>query len=476
MCRMNNHIARRCRAFLLGEVMDYQDFIGIKRVDVSRSGFEPRNISGDLFDYQRHCVEFALRAGRSAMFLDTGLGKTFCQLEFAREVVEHTNKPVLVLTPLAVAAQTARESEKFGIDAAVVRDGSDVRTAINITNYDRLDRFDVSQFSGVILDESSILKNFNGRTRNALVNAFRNTPYRLACTATPSPNDHTELGNHSEFLGVLNHADMLPRWFINDTMNTGDWRLKGHAVKPFWDWVAAWSRCVSRPSDLGFSDFGHVLPDLNIERHVIDFESESESQGQLFASPELSATGIHAVKKESVEHRSAKVAEMANASNEPWLIWCDTDLEADQLKRLIPDAVEVRGSDKVEHKESALLGFADGSIRVLITKPSIAGFGMNWQHCNNMAFVGLTYSYESFYQAVRRCWRFGQLRHVNAHLVMTNAEAAIWRNVAGKAESHDAMKREMREAMQRNAGIQIEQRAAYVPQKSANLPQWLRRS
>ena len=476
MCRMNNHIARRCRAFLLGEVMDYQDFIGSKRVDVSRSGFEPRNISGDLFDYQRHCVEFALRAGRSAMFLDTGLGKTFCQLEFAREVVEHTNKPVLVLTPLAVAAQTARESEKFGIDAAVVRDGSDVRTAINITNYDRLDRFDVSQFSGVILDESSILKNFNGRTRNALVNAFRNTPYRLACTATPSPNDHTELGNHSEFLGVLNHADMLPRWFINDTMNTGDWRLKGHAVKPFWDWVAAWSRCVSRPSDLGFSDFGHVLPDLNIERHVIDFESESESQGQLFASPELSATGIHAVKKESVEHRSAKVAEMANASNEPWLIWCDTDLEADQLKRLIPDAVEVRGSDKVEHKESALLGFADGSIRVLITKPSIAGFGMNWQHCNNMAFVGLTYSYESFYQAVRRCWRFGQLRPVNAHLVMTHAEAAIWRNVAGKAESHDAMKREMREAMQRNAGIQIEQRAAYVPQKSANLPQWLRRS
>ena len=476
MCRNINHIARRCRAFLLGEVMDYQDFIGIKRVDVSRSGFEPRNISGDLFDYQRHCVEFALRAGRSAMFLDTGLGKTFCQLEFAREVVEHTNKPVLVLTPLAVAAQTARESEKFGIDAAVVRDGSDVRTAINITNYDRLDRFDVSQFSGVILDESSILKNFNGRTRNALVNAFRNTPYRLACTATPSPNDHTELGNHSEFLGVLNHADMLPRWFINDTMNTGDWRLKGHAVKPFWDWVAAWSRCVSRPSDLGFSDFGHVLPDLNIERHVIDFESESESQGQLFASPELSATGIHAVKKESVEHRSAKVAEMANASNEPWLIWCDTDLEADQLKRLIPDAVEVRGSDKVEHKESALLGFADGSIRVLITKPSIAGFGMNWQHCNNMAFVGLTYSYESFYQAVRRCWRFGQLRPVNAHLVMTHAEAAIWRNVAGKAESHDAMKREMREAMQRNAGIQIEQRAAYVPQKSANLPQWLRRS
>lgn len=454
--------------------MDYQDFIGTKRVAVSKSGFEPRNISSDLFDYQRHCVEFALRSGRSAMFLDTGLGKTFCQLEFAREVVEHTNKPVLVLTPLAVAAQTAREAEKFGIDAAVVREDSDIRTAINITNYDRLDHFDVSQFSGVILDESSILKNFSGRTRNALVNAFRNTPYRLACTATPSPNDHTELGNHSEFLGVLNHADMLPRWFINDTMNTGDWRLKGHAVKPFWDWVAAWSRCVSRPSDLGFSDFGHVLPDLNIERHVIDFESEAESQGQLFASPELSATGIHAVKKESVEHRAAKVAEMVNADREPWLVWCDTDIEADHLKRLIPDAVEVRGSDKIEHKEAALLGFADGAIRVLITKPSIAGFGMNWQHCNNMAFVGLTYSYESFYQAVRRCWRFGQLRPVNAHLVMTHAEAAIWRNVAGKAESHDDMKREMREAMQRNTGIHIEQRAAYVPQKAANLPQWLR--
>lgn len=454
--------------------MDYHRFIAGKRITVNKSGFEPRNISSDLFDYQQHCVDFAIRSGRSAMFLDTGLGKTFCQLEFAREVVEHTNKPVLVLTPLAVAAQTAREADRFGIDAAVVRDDSDVRKAINITNYDRLDHFDVSQFSGVILDESSILKNFSGRTRNMLVNAFRNTPYRLACTATPSPNDHTELGNHSEFLGVLNHADMLPRWFINDTMNTGDWRLKGHAVKPFWDWVASWARCVSRPSDLGFSDFGHVLPDLNIERHVIDFESDAASQGQLFASPELSATGIHAVKKESVEHRAAKVAEMASASDEPWLIWCDTDLEADHLARLIPDAVEVRGSDKIEHKEAALLGFADGSIRVLITKPSIAGFGMNWQHCNNMAFVGLTYSYESFYQSVRRCWRFGQTKPVNAHLVMTHAEAAIWRNIAGKADSHDAMKREMREAMHRNAGIHIEQRAAYTPQKLSNLPQWLR--
>lgn len=474
MYRKINHSARNSRAFLLGESMDYQNFISSKQIAVSQSGFEPLRLSDSLFEYQRHCVEFALRAGRSAMFLDTGLGKTFCQLEYAREVVEHSNQPVLVLTPLAVAAQTAREADKFGIDAKVIRDDGDVFNGVNIINYDRLDRLDVSQFSGVILDESSILKNFSGKTRNHLVNAFRDTPYRLACTATPSPNDHTELGNHSEFLGVLNHADMLPRWFINDTRNTGDWRLKGHAVKPFWDWVAAWSRCVSRPSDLGFSDFGHVLPDLNIERHVIDFESEAESQGQLFASPELSATGIHAVKKESVEHRAAKVAEMVNADREPWLVWCDTDLEADHLKRLIPDAVEVRGSDKIEHKEAALLGFADGAIRVLITKPSIAGFGMNWQNCNNMAFVGLTYSYESFYQAVRRCWRFGQLRPVNAHLVMTHAEEAIWRNVAGKAESHDDMKREMREAMQRNAGIHIEQRAAYVPQKAANLPQWLR--
>lgn len=453
---------------------EYHSFIRGKHTAVSKSGFEPRNLSDGLFDYQNHCVEFAVRAGRSAMFLDTGLGKTFCQLEFAREVVEHTNQPVLVLTPLAVAAQTAREAAKFGIDAKVIRDDADVFNGVNIINYDRIDKLDVSQFSGVILDESSILKNFSGRTRNHLVNAFRDTPYRLACTATPSPNDHTELGNHSEFLSVLNHSDMLPRWFINDTMNTGDWRLKGHAVKPFWDWVASWARCVSQPSDLGFSDFGHVLPDLNIERHVIDFESQAESQGQLFASPEMSATGIHALKRESVEHRAAKVAEMVNGSTEPWLIWCDTDIEADHLARLIPDAVEVRGSDKIEHKEESLLGFADGTIRVLITKPSIAGFGMNWQHCNNMAFVGLTYSYESFYQSVRRCWRFGQTKPVNAHLVMTHAEAAIWRNVSSKASNHDAMKREMREAMQRNAGIHVEQRLAYQPQRAANLPQWLR--
>ena len=381
--------------------MQYNEFLRTKQTAPQVAGIDySGEFNSRMFDYQRDVLDFLLRAGRGAAFLDTGLGKTLTQLDWARIINEHTNKPVLILTPLAVAAQTAREAAKFGIDAAVVRDNAGIKNRINITNYDRLDQFELSQFSGVVLDESSILKNFTGKTRNALVSAFANTPYRLACTATPSPNDHTELGNHSEFLGVLNHSDMLPRWFINDTLDTGEWRLKGHAVKPFWDWVASWARCVSQPSDLGFSDFGHVLPDLNIERHVIDFESQAESQGQLFASPEMSATGIHALKRESVEHRAAKVAEMVNGSTEPWLIWCDTDIEADHLARLIPDAVEVRGSDKIEHKEESLLGFADGTIRVLITKPSIAGFGMNWQHCNNMAFVGLTYSYESFYQSV----------------------------------------------------------------------------
>ena len=455
--------------------MNYADFLRTKHVAPQMDGIKYKGeFNGRMFNYQRDVLDFLLRCGRGAAFLDTGLGKTITQLEWSRIVHEHTNKPVLILTPLAVAAQTAREAEKFGIDAAVVRDQSGIKNRINITNYDRLENFDLTEFAGVVLDESSILKNFTGKTRNALVNAFANTPYRLACTATPSPNDHTELGNHSEFLGVLNHGDMLPRWFINDTMNTGDWRLKGHAVKPFWDWVASWSRCVSRPSDLGYSDFGFELPDLNIHRHVIEFESQAETQGQLFASPELSATGIHAVKRESVEARAQKVAEMVNGNDESWLIWCDTDDEADYLTRLIPGAVEVRGSHKPEQKEERLLGFADGKIRVLVTKPKIAGFGMNWQHCANMAFVGLSYSYEAFYQAVRRCWRFGQTRDVNAHLVMTHAEAAIWRNVSGKADSHDAMKAEMRAAMQRNAGVKVDQRKTYQPKTASNLPDWLR--
>lgn len=455
--------------------MDYVDFLRTKHIAPQMDGIKyDGELNPRLFDYQREVLDFLLRAGRGAAFLDTGLGKTLTQLDWARIVNQTTNKPVLILTPLAVAAQTAREADKFGIDAAVVRGQSGIKNRINITNYDRLENFDLSEFSGVVLDESSILKNFTGKTRNALVSAFANTPYRLACTATPSPNDHTELGNHSEFLGVLNHSDMLPRWFINDTMDTGDWRLKGHAVKPFWDWVASWSRCVSRPSDLGFSDKGFELPDLNIHRHVIDFESAADTQGQLFASPELSATGIHAVKRESVEARAQTVAEMVNGNDESWLIWCDTDDEADYLTRLIPDAVEVRGSHKPEQKEERLLGFADGKIRVLVTKPKIAGFGMNWQHCANMAFVGLSYSYEAFYQAVRRCWRFGQVRDVNAHLVMTHAEAAIWRNVSSKADSHDAMKAEMRAAMLRNTGSASEKRKSYQPNRAVNMPDWLR--
>ena len=454
--------------------MSYRQFILSKQVRVSRCGFDPKSMNSALFPHQQHCVDFALRSGRSAMFLDTGLGKTLAQLEWARQVVEHTNAPVLILTPLAVAAQTAREAGKFGIDARVVRDESDVYTGINITNYDRMDKFYLSRFAGVVLDESSILKNFSGKTRNALVQSFKDTPYRLACTATPSPNDHTELGNHSEFLSVLNHCDMLPRWFLNDTANTGDWRLKGHAVKPFWDWVAAWSRCISKPSDIGFSDEGFILPALNIQQHHIDFVQDADAQGQLFYSADLSATGIHKEKKASAELRCGHVSDLVKTDSGQWLIWCDTDHEADMIKAMMPEAVEVRGSHKTEHKEESLLGFSDGSIRILITKPSIAGQGLNFQGCNNMAFVGLSYSYEAFYQSVRRCWRFGQQREVNAHLVMTHAESAMWKTVSSKADSHDDMKAEMRAAMQRAAGIQINQRLAYQPNMAATIPHWLR--
>lgn len=451
----------------------YELFLRSKAVKTPPRGFDPRPVNESLFGYQRDVVQFAIRQGSAALFMDTGLGKTACELEWCNQIVEHTNAPTLILTPLAVAAQTAREAGKFGYDARVVRSADEVRPGINITNYDRMDRFDVSVFAGVALDESSILKNFTGKTRNMLVQSFRDTPYKLAATATPSPNDHTELGNHSEFLGVLNHCDMLPRWFINDTADTGEWRLKGHAVKPFWDWVSSWSRCVSRPSDIGHSDDGFILPPIEMIQYEIPFHREA-GEFDLFHVPDLSATGIHREKRASMDVRAAKLAEVINDDSETWVVWVETDYEADAIMAVLKDAIELRGSDSIEKKERVLEQFSNGEIRVLVTKPSIAGFGMNWQHCARTAFVGVSYSYEMFYQAVRRFWRFGQKRSVQVHVAMTSVEQQIWAAVAEKSASHDDLKREMREAMQRNAMTKQTVRNIYVPQQQAILPPWLR--
>jgi hypothetical protein len=458
----------------------------LELIDAKRIAFIPRGIadlpalSPALKDHQRHAVEFALRAGCAALFLDTGLGKTLCALEWGRVVVEHTGRPVLMLAPLAVAAQHEREAVKFGIDAKSIREPDQIDGArIYITNYDRMSKFDPDQFSGVILDESSIIKSFSGQTTKALIAAFKHTPFRLCCTATPAPNDHAELGQHSEFLGVMSQSQMLTRWFIHDSADTGTWKMKGHAVKDFWNWVASWARCVSKPSDLGFSDDGYNLPALNMQRHIveadrsIDTGAEKDGQARLFRMPDTSATSIHREKRMTTDARADVIAALvAKEPDEAWVIWCDTDYEADALASRIPGAVEVRGSMSPELKEANLTAFSTGQARVIITKPSIAGFGLNWQHAARMAFVGLSFSYESFYQAVRRCWRFGQARPVDVHVACADTEESIWQIVSRKAGDHNAMKTEMTAAMSR-ASRSVPEQAPYQPAKPLTLPKWI---
>ncbi len=462
---------------------DYQDLIARKVVS-----FEPRGLTKlpklnkSMFDHQRHSTEFALRAGCAALFLDTGLGKSLCALEWARVIVEHTNKPVLMLAPLAVGSQHQREAEKFGIDAKYVREPHEITGAgIWITNYERFDKFDAGMFAGVVLDESSIIKGFGGRTSRALIQSFAATPFRLACTATPAPNDHRERGQHSEFLGVMRGMEMLSRWFINDTASASqDWRIKGHAVDAFWDWVASWSRCVSLPSDLGFSDQGFALSEMVMHQHIvaadrsIDTGEEKDGQARIFRIPETSATSIHREKRMTIDARADVIARIVDGERTgPWIIWCDTDAEADALTDRISDAVEVRGSMSADVKEERLQSFSMGKSRVIVTKPSIAGFGLNWQHCARQAFVGLSFSYESFYQAIRRSHRFGQTRPVHVHVAMADTEKAIWDVVSRKAEDHDTMKRAMRMSMSR-ATKAANARETYRATTNVKIPSWMR--
>jgi DNA modification methylase len=430
----------------------YREFLISKMARTEESGVEIQDdsINPMLFPFQRDILKWALKNGRSAIFAECGLGKTPVQLEWARHVVEHTGRPVLILAPLAVSQQTKREGEKFGIECSVVRDGDEVVNGINITNYERIEKFDPSVFGGVVLDESSILKSFAGKTKRLLCSSFDQTPFRLCCTATPAPNDHMELGNHSEFLGIMPSSEMLSRWFINDTMNFGTYRLKHHAVKPFWTWVSSWAVCIRKPSDLGYSDDGFILPKLHQHRHVIraDYEALGSEIGEMFYSPTASATSVHKIMRVTAESRAQEVGRIVNESTGPFVVWCHTNYEADALRKAIPEAVEVRGNDKPYIKESKLLGFVAGEFRVLITKPKIAGFGMNWQHCSQAAFVGMSYSYEAFYQAVRRNWRFGQENEVHIHTVMSDAEQQIYDTVMVKAAKHDVMTRNMYENFQ----------------------------
>ena len=426
----------------------YAEFIAAKNRTIAAAGFEPLEILAPLFDWQKHITRWAIRQGRAALFEDCGLGKTLQQLEWARQVAAYTNAPVLILTPLIVSRQTLEEAQKFGIEARVIETGSQVDgPGIYITNYEKLEHFDTSVFAGVVLDESSILKNFTGKTRRALTDAFAQTPYRLCCTATPSPNDYTELGQHADFLGICTPMQMLATFFINDTFNTGDWRLKGHAEAEFWTWLASWAACVSKPSDIGFSDDGYVLPGLNLHSEVIDVDETYVHGEGLFKFAQLSATSMHRELRMTSEARAERVAALVAAEpDEPWMIWCYTNDEADHLKRLIPDAVEIRGSEPSHAKERKLLSFLHDESRVMISKPSICGYGVNAQHCARVAFVGLSYSFEDFYQALRRVFRFGQTREVHAYLIQAHTEGAIMQTILRKMEQHQIMQASMKQA------------------------------
>ncbi len=425
----------------------YADFITQKMRSDPETGFFPDELSDALYPFQREITEWSLRRGRTAIFADCGLGKTPMQLEWAWRVHQETGGDVLILAPLAVSSQTAREGEKFSIPVNVCREASDVRAGVNIANYERLDRFADRQWAGVVLDESSILKAFDGKTRGALIAWAQRFPFRLCCTATPSPNDYMELGGHADFLGVLSHKQMLAEFFVNDGISAGSWRLKGHAQEIYWRWIATWARALRTPSDLGYDDGAFELPPLNVE--TISVDADSVSEDRLFSVPVATMQERRQARRESISERVEIAQEIVNASSEPWVVWCDLNAESEALARAIPDAVEVRGSDHADVKEERLIQFSTGQARVIVTKPSIAGWGLNWQHCANVLFVGLSDSYEQYYQAVRRCWRFGQTRPVRAVIVASNREQAVLENVRRKERQAMEMFAEIVEAMRR---------------------------
>ncbi len=423
----------------------YEDFLKEKDIVDRRTGFEPASINPMLYDFQSVITRWACRRGRAAIFADCGLGKTPMQLEWSKQVHQHTNQPVLILAPLAVSKQTKREGEKFGVTVRICESQDDVVNGINITNYEKLHKFDPGSFSGIVLDESSILKSYTGKFRNFIIEAFKATPYKLACTATPAPNDFVELGNHSEFLNVLSRPEMLSLFFINDTSDVGTWRLKGHGEEKFWKWLCSWAVMITKPSELGFEDNGFILPELNIIEHIIEFGKPLD--GCLFPQKAETLSERRQARRESIEEKIGKIKGLIDP-HEKWLIWCDLNRESEEISRAIDGAIEVTGSQDEDVKEAGLMGFINGEHRILVSKPKIAGFGLNMQSCHHVIFAGLSDSYEAFYQAIRRCWRFGQQHPVNCHIITTDIEGNIVENVKRKESDAQKMRREMVEHMQ----------------------------
>jgi len=418
----------------------YQDFLASKRHVDPPTGFEvdPVSLSPHLFDFQRHVTAWAIQRGRAAVFADCGLGKTLIQLQWAQSVHKHTQGNVLIFAPLAVAKQTAREGDKFGFQVNVCRKQGDVKSGINVTNYEMMQHFDPSQFVALVADESSILKGVDAKTRLRITEFAQTIPFRLACTATPAPNDTQEVINHSEFLGIMNSKEVLALFFTQDfTATSHKWRLKGHARKAFWTWLASWARAFRKPSDLGFDDDGFNLPALHV--HHEQTETNPYHYGSLFP---VEAEGIKAqreARRASLDDRVKLCADLVNNSDEQWIVWCELNSESDAITKAIPGAVNVQGSDSMEFKEKWLLAFAAGELRVLVSKGKIAGWGMNFQSCHNVAFLGLGNSWEMYYQTIRRCWRFGQEHEVHVHVITADTDGPIIRNIKRKEAEASTM-------------------------------------
>lgn len=435
--------------------MEYKEFLKNKQVRITKTGFdvEDDNLNPLLFDFQKYCVRKALKTGRFALFENCGLGKTIQQLEWSLQVSKHISKPVLILAPLSVVPQTINEGSKFGYEVIEIEDNTIFENKIYITNYDNLDNIDTILFGGIVLDESSILKNFDGKTKQKIIDSFHDTPYKLACTATPSPNDTMELCNHAEFLNVMNRNEMLAMYFVHDGGSTSSWRLKGHAQTAFWDFVSTWAVMIIKPDDIGFNGDKYILPELNISEIFI--RTKHRDNGMLFNDIAVSATTFHKELKATCEERMSKVAELVNNSTENFIVWIGHDDEGKILRELIPDAVEVKGSDKKDYKKDKLIGFANGKFRVLITKLKIAQYGLNYQNCHNQIFASLDFSFEATYQGIRRSYRFGQTEKVNIYLIVTDTMQNVKKSIMDKQSNFEVMQKAMSEATNRNVNNNI---------------------
>lgn len=445
---------------------NYKDFINNKNFILENNGFDidKSELNPSMFDFQKDIVRWALKKGRSAIFADCGMGKTLMQLEWSKKV----GGKILIVSPLSVTTQTQREGEKFGYKVTICESQEDVQDGINITNYEKLDKFECNVFNGVVLDESSILKSFTGKIRTQIIDYFQKTPYKLACTATPAPNDFMELGNHSEFLGIMTRTEMLSMYFVHDGGQTSKWRLKRHAESIFWQWMASWAVFIDNPANLGYEVDGYDLPKLNIHEIIVDGEEPSTEN--------LTLTQRRQARKDSLELRCQAAANLVNSNDEQWLVWCDLNDESHRLWELCEDSWEIKGSDKPKYKIETMVDFSNDEIKCLVTKPKIAGFGMNWQQCHNMIFVGLSDSYEAYYQALRRCWRFGQTEEVNVYIVISAKEGCVKENIQRKEQDNIKMQKAMIELTKEITKKELKQTCRistpYNAEIEMKLPEW----